>query len=1086
MSNNNLEYWENKLTRLPVLELTTDKLRTFDREYHVGIETFLFPHETCESLKAISKNSNTNLFTALLTTFKCLLYKYTSQEDIIVGSYIPQIDNSDFNTLAFRSCLSGDISFIELLEQVNQVVTEDLKYKNFSWEQLVKKLSATDNLKDTGIFQVMFSLQDADAINTPLPINVDEFQSDLALFVVESKEGLKGTLAYNQELFEGQTIKRLIGHFENLLAGVIENPHSKVNQLQILSLVEYQQIVREWNNATVDYPQDKCIHQLFEQQVAKTPDAIAVIFQEQQLTYRELDNRANQLANYLQTLGVKPDAKVGICLNRCLEMMVGILAILKAGGAYIPLDPAYPQERLSHMLEDSGISVLLTTQNLVNQIPQNKAKQICLDKDWDNLIGNQSQQAPHSDVKPSNLAYVIYTSGSTGKSKGVMIEHNSLVSFTTAATKEYGINNKDRVLQFASISFDVAVEEMYPCLTTGATLILRTDDFLTNGSGMLEKCREWELTVLDLPTAYWHQLASDLATGEWEAPPSLRLVIIGGEAVIPEKVKTWQTSFKDNNYPELINTYGPTEATVVVTKCKLSESINQDTGLPEMTIGKPFDNVKIYILDSSLNPVTIGVPGELHIGGVCLARGYLNREELTAEKFIRDPFNPGMRMYKSGDLARFKADGNIDFLGRIDHQVKIRGFRIELGEIETILNQHSAVKEAIVIPQEYEAGDKRLIAYIVPRNTQPPTNKELIDTIKTRLPEYMVPSGFVILDAFPLTPNDKVDRRALPKPDKTNFKLEEEYLSANNDVQQKLVDIWEQAFAIQPIGIKDNFFSLGGNSLIATSMVAQIEKVFDKKLNQGIFFEASTIEKLAKVIALEDNLSQSVVKINSNCQKIPLFIIANNGYLYQQMIDNLDAEQPVYILQEPLDNAPEMASRCIQQIKSIQPQGPYNLMGHSYEGLVTYEIAQQLYAQNEQVAFLGMLDTPTPEVENRAEEARLLFKRYQRLKVVLGFSWKDKTSFFKERIDYRLNESLQPLMPTLSKFMNEYQVKPLPGKINLFIATFEFYGLEDANFGWDKWAYEVDIYKIPGTHRSMLLKPENAQLLAKQLSTCLK
>ena len=1086
MFDKNLKYWQNKLRRLPVLELTTDKLRSSDGDYTLGIETFVFPQTLCESVKTLIKHTGASLFTTLLTAFKCLLYKYTSQEDIIVGSYIPQANNLDFNTLAFRSCLSGDISFIELSKQVTLLVNEGLEHRDFSWEQLVEKLSATDNLKDAGIFQVMFSLQDADAIDTPLPINVDEFQSDLALFLVESKEGLKGTLAYNQELFEGQTIKRLIGHFENLLAGVVENPHSKVNQLQILSLVEYQQIVREWNNTTVDYPQDKCIHQLFSQQVAKTPDAIAVIFQEQQLTYRELDNRANQLANYLQTLGVKPDAKVGICINRCLEMMVGILAILKASGAYIPLDPAYPQERLSHMLEDSGISVLLTTQNLVNQIPQNRAKQICLDKDWDNLIANQSQQAPHSDVKPSNLAYVIYTSGSTGKSKGVMIEHNSLVNFTQTATREYGINSKDRVLQFASISFDAAVEEMYPCLTTGATLILRTDDFLTNGLGMLEKCREWELTVLDLPTAYWHQLASDLATWEWEAPASLRLVIIGGEAVIPEKVKTWQTSFKDNNYPQLINTYGPTEATVVVTKCKLSESINQDSGLPEMTIGKPFDNVKIYILDSNLNPVPIGVPGELHIGGVCLARGYLNREQLTAEKFIQDPFNPGMRMYKSGDLARFKADGNIDFLGRIDHQVKIRGFRIELGEIETVLNQHSAVKEAIVIPQEYEAGDKRLVAYIVPRNPQPPTNKQLKDFVKTRLPEYMVPSGFVILDAFPLTPNDKVDRRALPKPDKTNFNLEEEYLSANNDVQQKLVYMWEQAFAIQPIGIKDNFFSLGGNSLMATSMVAQIEKVFDKKLNQGIFFQASTIEELAQIIALEDNLSQSVVKINSNGKKIPLFIIANNGYLYQQMIDNLDAEQPVYIVQEPLDNAPEMASRCIQQIKSIQPQGPYNLMGHSYEGLVTYEIAQQLYAQNEQVPFLGMLDTPTPEVENRAEEARLLFKRYQRLKVVLGFSWKDKTSFFKERIDYRLNESFQPLMPTLSKFMKEYQVKPLPGKINLFIATFEFYGLEDANFGWDKWANEVDIYKISGTHRSMLLKPENAQLLAKQLSTCLK
>ena len=1084
MFNKNLEYWQKKLSnRLPVLELTTDKVRTAERDYNVGIETFAFPQDLCKSLRTIDLNSENKLFSTLLTAFKCLLYRYTHQEDIIVGSYIPQSNNSNFNTLAFRSCISANTSFTELLKQVDRVVTEDLKHQDFSWEQLVQELSTVDNQNDAGIFQVMFSLQNADSKNTVSPIDVDEFQLDLSFFVVESSEGLKGTVAYNQELFEPQTIKRAIAHFENLLEAVVENPTCKINELRILSQVERDQILVEWNQTAFDYPRDKCIHQLFEEQAAKTPDAVAVIFQQQQLTYRELDNRANQLANYLQTLGIKPDALVGICIDRCLEMVVGILGVLKAGGAYIPLDPAYPQERLSHMLDDSGVSVLLTAENL-SQLPENKARQICLDRDWDNLIARQSEEAPSSGVKSNNLAYIIYTSGSTGKSKGVMIEHNSLVNFTQTATREYGINNNDRILQFASISFDVAVEEMYPCLTSGATLILRTDDFLTSGSGMLQKCNEWELTVLDLPTAYWHQLASDLAMGEWEIPSSLRLVIIGGEAVIPEKVRTWQTSFKDNQYPELINTYGPTEATVVVTKCKLSESI-KDTGLTEMTIGRPFDNVKIYILDSCLNPVPIGVSGELHIGGVSLARGYLNRPELTAEKFIPDPFNPGMRMYKSGDLARFLADGNIDFLGRIDHQVKIRGFRIELGEIETVLCQHSAVKEAIVIPQEYEAGDKRLIAYIVPRN-EPPASKELKDFLKSRLPEYMVPSGFVILDALPLTPNDKVDRRALPKPDKTNLNLEEEYLSARNDVEQKLVTLWEQAFRIQPIGIQDDFFSLGGNSLMATSMLAETEKVFDKKLSQGIFFEASTIEELAIVIDREETVCETVIKINPNGTKPPLFIIANNGYLYQQMIGHLDTEQPVYIIQEPLEKVTVMASRCIQQIQEIQPTGPYQLIGHSYEGLVAYRIARLLNAQNEQVAFLGMLDTPTPEIENQADNGIVWYKRFQQLKIIFGLSWKDKIGFVKERIEYRLGESFEPLMPTLEKFMNEYEVKSYPGKITIFSAVFEFYGLEDANFGWDEWAAAgVEVHEIPGTHRSMLLKPDNAKLLAKKLSDCL-
>ncbi|MBV6623802.1 MAG: amino acid adenylation domain-containing protein [Rivularia sp. (in: Bacteria)] len=1084
MLNKNLEYWQNKLTRLPVLELSTDKARTNEGEYEIGIETFTFSEQLCLSLKALNQNCQNGLLKSLLAAFKCLLYKYTNQEDIIVGSYIRLPNNLDFNTLAFRSTISDNLCFNQLLEQVNQTVSEDLKHQDFSWQQLLKGLSTKDNHNHKSIFQVMFSLQDACVMDAPLPINVDDLQLDLSVFVVEAAEGLKGTFIYNQQLFEPQTIKRMINHFENLVSFVVDNPQTKVGEIAILSNAERHQILVEWNQTQLDYPHDKCIHQLFEEQVAKTPDALAVVFEQQQLTYRQLDNRANQLANYLQTLEIKPDDRVGICINRCLNMVVGILAILKAGAAYIPIDPNYPQERLSHMLDDSGISVLLTTEDLLPGLPQNKAKSICLDRDWQDLIAHHTQQSPESDVKPSNLAYIIYTSGSTGKSKGVMIEHHSLVNFTTTATKEYGINHRDRVLQFASISFDVAVEEMYPTLTNGATLILRTDEFLTNGERMLQKCDEWGITVLDLPTAYWHQLASDLATGEYLAPENLRLVIIGGEAVIPEKVRTWQKSFQNNQYPELINTYGPTEATVVVTRCKLSESINQDTQLAQMTIGKPFDNVKIYILDSDLNPVPIGVPGELHIGGLCLARGYLNRPQLTAQKFICDPFNPGMRIYKSGDLARFLPDGNIDFLGRIDHQVKIRGFRIELGEIETVLNQHPAVKQAIVIPQEYDTGDKRLIAYIVPQPTQSPTNKQLKQFLKTSLPEYMIPSGFVILEALPLTPNDKVDRKALPKPDKTNLNLEEEYLSARNDVEQKLVSLWEQAFGIHPIGIKDNFFSLGGNSLMATSMVAQIENLFGRKLTQAVFFQAPNIQQLADFIQ-EENVIESVIRINCHGNKLPLFIIANNGFLYQQMIDKLDIEQPVYIVQEPLDKAPDMASRCIQQIRDIQPQGPYNLMGHSYEGLVTYEIAQQLYLQNEQIAFLGMLDTPTPEVENRAEEARLLFKRYQRLKVVLGFSWKDKTSFFKERIEYRLNESFQPLMPTLTKFMNEYEVKPLPIKVNIFVATFEFYGLEDANFGWNKWTKEVEIHKIPGTHRSMLLKPENAQLVAEKLSACL-
>ncbi|BAY86595.1 amino acid adenylation domain-containing protein [Calothrix parasitica NIES-267] len=1081
MSDKNLKYWQEKLSNIPVLEITTDYIRSDHQQYHLGIETFIFSEDLLQSLTSITQQYNVDLLSTLLAAFNCLLYRYTAQEDIIVGSYIPQTDNSDFNTLAFRNSISGDLSFSQLLKQTFQVVSQEKKHQDFNWSQLVQQLPTND----AGIFQVMLNLQDAEITDTPLPININEFELDLSLFIVSSPEGLKGTVAYNQELFAPNTIKRFISHFENLLNAIVLNPDTLVKKLTILSEIESNQILVEWNQTEFEYPRDKCIHQLFSSQVAKTPDAVAVIWKDQQLTYQQLDNRANQLANYLQTLGVKPDVLVGICINRCLEMVVGILGILKAGGAYVPLDPDYPQERLSHMLDDSGVSVLLTTEDLLSEIPPNKAQQICLDKDWDNLIATQKEQAPLSDVSPSNLAYVIYTSGSTGKSKGVMIEHNSLVNFTQTATLEYGINHNDRILQFASISFDVAAEEMYPCLTTGATLILRTDDFLTDGSGMLQKCNEWKLTVIDLPTAYWHQIVSDLDNYNCTIPDSLRLVIIGGEAVIPEKVASWHNYFKNKKSPEFINVYGPTEATVVVTKCKLSESI-QKNGLPRMTIGRPFGNVKIYILDSNLNPVPIGVPGELHIGGVCLARGYLNRPDLTAQKFIPDPFNPGMKMYKSGDLARFLSDGNIDFLGRIDHQVKIRGFRIELGEIETVLNQHLSVKQAIVIPQDYDAGDKRLIAYVVPRNSQLPQGQQLKDFLKTKLPDYMLPSGFVFLDALPLTPNDKVDRKALPKPDKANLNLQQDYFAANNDVEQKLVALWEKAFAIHPIGIKDNFFDLGGNSLMATSMVAQIDYLFDKKLNQAVFFEAPTIEELADIITQEETNEETVIKINPNGNKPPLFIVANKVFLFQEIIKFLDEEQPVYIILEELEKASEMASHAIAQIRNIKPQGPYNLIGYSYEGLVVYEIAQQLDAQNEKVNFLGMLDTPTPDIENKVEKGTSFYKFSQLLKRFFGLPWKEKINFLKERIEYRLDPSFKPLMLTLEKFMNEYDVKAYSGKITLFSAISECYGLEDVSFGWNKWVPEVEVHKIPGTHRSILLKPENAKYFAKQLETCLE
>lgn len=637
----------------------------------------------------------------------------------------------------------------------------------------------------------------------------------------------------------------------------------------------------EWNNTQTDFPSHKCIHQLFEEQVQLTFNSVAVEFGDQQLTYSQLNNSANQVAHYLQTLGVEPEVLVGIYVERSLLMIVGLLGILKAGGAYVPLDPDSPRERVDYMLSDSQLSVLLTQKHLVDSLPSSEAQIICLDRDWE-LIAAQSEKNPLTEVKSSNLAYVIYTSGSTGKPKGVTIEHRSLVNFTCAAKVEYGISSHDRVLQFASISFDTAGEEIYPCLTSGGTLVLRTKEMLDSVSIFLQKCREWKLTMLHLPTAFWHQLTSELATTDEILPSSVGLIVFGGEGALSEKLKLWQKCMDDrvNRHmliaaPKLMNGYGPTEATIAVTFCKLLESVIE-TKHSNVPIGKPIANVQLYILDQQLQPVHIGVSGELYIGGISLARGYLDRPELTADKFIPNPFKESERLYKTGDLARYLSDGNIELLGRIDNQVKIRGFRIELGEIEAALAQHPAVRETVVIAREDIPDHKYLEAYIVLNYSWVVPSSDLRDFLKEKLPGYMIPRAFVMLDALPLTPNGKVDRRTLHKCGKalgikkldTNPPNLEVDITRNNKGEdttfsttdgdsirstlRSLVASWLQQ-DISEIDISATFLELGTDSLTLLEAVRSIQVKFEINVEVRQFFEElATLDALATYI--EDNL----------------------------------------------------------------------------------------------------------------------------------------------------------------------------------------------------------------------------------------
>ncbi|MBE9247906.1 amino acid adenylation domain-containing protein [Dolichospermum sp. LEGE 00240] len=621
---------------------------------------------------------------------------------------------------------------------------------------------------------------------------------------------------------------------------LINHLKGQIYEEQALTETERQKILVEWNNTHRNYLQDQCIHQLFETQVEQTPEAVAVVFEQEQLTYQELNNQANQLAHYLQDLGVKPDELVGICVERSLEMIVGILGIFKAGGAYVPLDPDYPPERLGYILSDSQVSLLLTQRRLTKKLPEHKAQIIFLEQ-TEQAIAEYPPENLVNTVSTGNLAYVIYTSGSTGKPKGVMIEHGGLYNLAKSQIEIFGLGSHSRVLQFASLSFDASIWEIFMALGVGATLYLGTKDALLPGLKLIKRLHNYRITHVLLPP-------SALAVMPVEELPTLETIIVGGEACTADLVQKWATGRR------FFNAYGPTETTVCAT---VNQCVPSDQKIP---IGRPIANIQIYVLDQQLQPVPIGVAGELHIGGVGLARGYLHRPELTAEKFIPNPFDKSeiksqkSKLYKTGDLARYLPDGKLEFLGRIDHQVKIAGFRIELGEIEAALRQHPQVEQAVVVAREDIPGDKRLIAYVVANSDLGKMSYRTVrDYLRQKLPDFMIPSALIQINALPLTPNGKIDRINLPVPANIRQELAENFVPPSTPTEQILSVIWGEVLGLQQIGINDNFFELGGNSLLAISIISRIQEAFSVELPLNYLFTTSTIALVAQEI---ENLSQ--------------------------------------------------------------------------------------------------------------------------------------------------------------------------------------------------------------------------------------
>lgn len=878
-----LTYWRQQLNNISMLHLPIDKARSPIQSYQGATQFLEFPKNLTDALQALSQQEGVTLFMTLLAAFQILLHRYTHQEDIAVGSPIANRNRSEIegligffvNSLVLRTDLSGNPTFRELLSRVREVTLGAYSHQDLPFEKLVEELHPERNLSQHPLFQVVFGFQNAPMSALEMPglvpsfINIDlkktRFDLELHLWKCsedfrslwgakwEHSQGIRGVMVYSTDLFNKATITRMLEDFQTLLSGIVANPDRRIAHLPLLNAQKLHQVLVEWNNTQVDYPQDKCIHQLFENQVKQHPDSIAIIFENVEtryiasLTYGELNIRSNQLAHHLQKIGVKSEVLVGICISQSPEMIIGLLGILKAGGTYVPLDPSYPQERLNFMLEDAQVSVLLTQEKLLKHFQSFSNPIICIDKDWKN-IAEENKENPQSSVTSNNLAYVIYTSGSTGKPKGVAVTHKA-VNRLVCNTNYIKLQPTDKIAQASNTSFDAATFEIWGALLNGAQLVGISKDVILSPHEFALQLRQKGISVLFLTTALFQQIARDVP----QAFATLRYLLFGGETVDIRWVKK---IIKNGSPKHLIHVYGPTENTTFSSYYRVENVPESATSIP---IGRPIANTQIYLLDANLQPVPIGVVGELYIGGDGLAREYLNCPELTAERFIPNPFiscrdaiNRVYTIYKTGDLACYLPDGNIEFLGRIDNQVKIRGFRIELGEIEAVLSQHPAVRETVVIAAEEIAGDKQLVAYIVPNQEQIPTQSAqklallLRQFLKENLPEYMVPKAYVILESLPITPNGKVDRRALKAPDITFDKPD--YVAPRTQVEDLLVEIWAKILGKEQVGIHDNFFELGGHSLLATQLVSRIRDTFKIDLPVRNLFEAPTVEQLAKYI----------------------------------------------------------------------------------------------------------------------------------------------------------------------------------------------------------------------------------------------
>nr|WP_276510167.1 non-ribosomal peptide synthetase [Longimicrobium terrae] len=1132
-----LGYWRDRLAGAPeLLELPADHSRPPLPSFRGARVPVNVSADAAERLRELARAEGATLYMVVLAGFKLLLGRYSGADDIVVGtpiagrtrSEVEQVVGLFMNTLVLRTDMSGDPTFRELVGRVRETVLGGYEHQDVPFERVIAELRPERSLSHSTLFQVLFQLDTAGEGGVPsfggvqvhqMPREADTAKLDLALMLHAHAGGITGGLQYSTDLFERGKASRMMEHLERLLEQAAAFPDRRVSRLNLMSREERKRLVG-WNRVTARYPSDRCIHQLFEAQAAETPDALALAFGDESLTYAQLDARANQLARHLRGMGVGPEVRVGVCLERSLELLVCILGVMKAGGAYVPMDPAHPAERIAYLLDDSGVGVLLTQEKLCGRIPPRESVAvIAVDTAWDR-IGTESAEAVESGVTSENLCYVIYTSGSTGRPKGVAMHHRGVANYIHWGIRFYGADGGNGAPVFSSMAVDLTVTNLLPLFAGRTVRLLPEESPVEALAGAIRARPGFGLIKI---TPIHLGLLNTMLRPE-ELAGAARTLVIGADFLSAEPTVLWQEQAPG---VRLMNEYGPTETVVGCSAYVLPTGKHLSGPVP---VGRAIQNLTFQVLDVHMEPVPLGLPGELYIGGAGVARGYLGRPALTAEKFVPDPFTdrPGERMYRTGDRARWQADGNLMILGRTDNQVKVRGYRVELGEIEAVLRRRPEVRDVLVVLREDRPGDKRLVAYVVADAADPAALREYL---REKLPEYMVPAAFVVMASLPQTATGKLDRRTLPAPDYGRAAAGAgDAGEPESFVEAQVLQIWEEVLEVDDIAPTQNFFELGGNSFLALRLVALVNRRLGGDLPLATLFAGGTVRHMAETLEQQRTAApvapEAIVPMQPGGSLPPLFCVHPAGRSvagYVNLVRHLGPDQPVYGLRDVGEDLsrpiPQIAREHVEAMRAVQPEGPYHLLGWSFGGFVAYEMAIQLQRAGETVAFMGMLDTLSPElvhawpwtddldliVGSASDVAALSRKPFTlRRDELEGLPVDEQV----RRVAAQLREqgaapadfeesSLRENYETLNARIRSragYVAEPFQGTLTLFRASFvkerwiEFFSAyseeEKTTMGWCRHTPDVEVRPVPGAHVTLGSEP-HVRVLARQATEAL-